>query len=112
MKFEFKNKNGAIDIKQAINNYSVLADVTFNGITYTDVKLSICVRNGYEYQLLLSGYLNDTYVEMCACDKSKEYGDSRVDMKENCKIADYLDLICPESLASGFTTSYSANWED
>lgn len=112
MKFNLKNSDGAIDIKQAISNYSILADVSFEGKTYIGIKLQISVRNGYEHQLLLSGYINNTYVHICVCDKSREYGDSRVEIKENREIADYLYKICPESLASEFTTSHSANWED
>ncbi len=112
MKFNLKNTNGIIDIKQAISNYSVLADVSFEGKTYTDIKLGIVVRNGYEHQLLLSGNINNTYVNICVCDKSREYGDSRVEVKENREIADYLYKICPESLASEFTTRHRANWED
>ena len=112
MRFEFKNMQGSIDIKKAISNYSILADVTIGENAFNDVKLSIVVKNNHEHQLLLSGYLGNTRVYICACDLTKEDSNSRKSVEENRKIADFLENLCPESLAANFTVSHWANWED
>lgn len=111
MKFNTKNGN-SMDIKKAASTYSVIADVIIGDNTYSDIKLGIGVMSGYEHRLLLSGDIAGSYTHLCVCDKSKEYGESPVDTEENRKIADFLAELCPESLATEFTTSHRANWED
>ena len=112
MRFEFKNMQGNIDIKKAISNYSVLADITIQKDVFTDVKLCIGTKDGRENQLFLSGFIGETRADICVCDLTKEDHNSRESVKENRKIADFLDNLCPKSLAANYTVSHWANCED
>lgn len=112
MKFEFKNMQGNIDIKKAISEYSVLVDITIHEDIFTDIKLCIGTKPGQEHQLFLSGFLGATHANICVCDLTKEDHNSLESVKENRKIADFLNNLCPESLAANYTVSHWANWED
>ena len=105
MKFELKNKNVILNIKEPISNNKVLADVTIGNKNFYNICLSIVKIFSRPMQLYLGGTFNKEKKYICVCDKNK-------DGYYNRKIADYLHNICPDSLASEFTNEHKANWED